>query len=104
MKGTSKKHRYIRLTIPCGLLVAALSIAISPHAELPASNQAQAYTYDSTGRLTQVTYEGGYILRYIYDDNGNFLKVEVSRENDVFNDSFEALAHWLPASWRLWKD
>ena len=39
---------------------------------------AETYTYDTTGRLTQVAYDDGSTITYSYDNNGNLLKRAVS--------------------------
>jgi YD repeat-containing protein len=49
----------------------------------------ETYTYDSTGRLTQVTYGDGSSIRYVYDNNGNILSIQTNSDGIIFSDGFE---------------
>jgi YD repeat-containing protein len=40
----------------------------------PTSVYAEAYTYDTIGRLTKVAYDDGSSITYAYDNAGNLLK------------------------------
>lgn len=40
---------------------------------LAAASDAQTFTYDGAGRLTQVTYASGKTISYVYDANGNLV-------------------------------
>jgi len=55
----------------------------------PAANTtAESYRYDRAGRLTQVSYPSGEVVRYTYDDNSNILSVQVLGD-DLFSNGFE---------------
>lgn len=54
--------------------VVVVAIAFSTIATVPAVPLLAgtiSYSYDQLGRLSQVTYPGGAIIRYNYDPNGN---------------------------------
>lgn len=54
-----------RLALASALAVLALAITAPSHAG------SAAHTYDSLGRLTQVTYSNGVVITYVYDAAGN---------------------------------
>lgn len=51
--------------------------------------EAEIYQYDSVGRITDVIYEDGSIVRYSYDDNSNITQVQLVQDN-LFEDGFES--------------
>lgn len=55
--------------IRLGLLV--LAILVAGTFEVLAASGSVSYTYDSLGRLVQVTYDNGTIITYSYDAAGN---------------------------------
>lgn len=95
------KHRphYFRLIIPFCVALGILSIALGLPKENRGASNSQSYTYDSAGRLTQVTYGDGYTLNYSYDANGNILSIVVAKKEKLFFDGFEALAFLNPLNW-----
>ena len=100
MNSTNKNPRYVRLIIPFCLALGVLSFTLSPFDKSGGENDSQSYIYDSAGRLTQVNYGDGTILKYSYDPNGNILNVESSKQEKIFFDSFEtALAYLNPWRW-----
>ncbi|OQY44003.1 MAG: hypothetical protein DRR08_29145 [Candidatus Parabeggiatoa sp. nov. 2] len=59
-------------------VAAAIGLAITT------SSHAAVYTYDKLHRLTTVTYESGYRIRYSYDATGNILHIATSRISTVY--------------------
>jgi uncharacterized protein RhaS with RHS repeats len=54
-----------------GRLSLALAMSVVLAAAVPAEAGTISYTYDQLGRLSQVAYPNGAIIRYLYDANGN---------------------------------
>jgi YD repeat-containing protein len=96
MKTTEKKPRYYRFVIPVFLVLGGLSISLGPTLKAQGFSQSESYAYDSAGRLTQVEYGNGDIIRYSYDDNGNILSIELLKVDTLFSDGFESLAFLNP--------
>ncbi|MGE3801094.1 MAG: FlgD immunoglobulin-like domain containing protein [Candidatus Kapaibacterium sp.] len=61
------------------IVLAALAVAAA---------EAQTYTYDDAGRLTEARYSDGSTIRYAYDKNGNLLE----RVTNVIPSSVEGVA------------
>ena len=80
MNTTGPWPRLLRQGIACALMAFLLWPDSTATAEV--------YGYDRAGRLTQVVYEDGTIVRYTYDDNSNILNVQVLGD-DLFADGFE---------------
>ena len=55
---------------------------------LPAATQAESYRYDAAGRLIEVAYPDGTLLRYGYDANSNLVNGQVVGDA-IFDDGFE---------------
>ena len=49
----------------------------------------ETYSYDSAGRLVQVTYGNGYSILYSFDSNGAISRVTITDGDTVFINSFE---------------
>lgn len=71
----------IRRTSAAGLLVAAALTFCS--GESYATPQTISYTYDATGRLTSVTYDGAVRIDYGYDASGNLVSMETGTVTGV---------------------
>ena len=88
------------MIIPFCVAFGMVSVALTPLDKPGSGSNSQSYTYDSAGRLIQVNYGDGTILKYTYDPNGNILSTKTSRQDGIFRDSFEtALAYLNPLRW-----
>lgn len=61
---TSRRFRIGRILSQISLLLIAM-------ASVPAWAGSVSYTYDSLGRVTQITYSTGVVITYTYDASGN---------------------------------
>ena len=90
MRICGQKSHCARLIIGCGLaFVLGWPPAIAEIQQPEATIAYETYTYDSAGRLTQVTYGDGSSIRYFYDKNGNILSVQTADNDIIFSDGFE---------------
>jgi YD repeat-containing protein len=90
MRICGQKSHYTRSIIGCSLaFVLGWPTATAEIQQPEASVASETYTYDSTGRLTQVTYGDGSSIRYVYDNKGNILSIQTGREEIIFSDGFE---------------
>ena len=72
------------------LALASVSPAITAETVQSAqSPSVEIYSYDSAGRLLQVSYGNGPAISYSYDANGNIVSVEVVAGDEMFKDGFE---------------
>lgn len=55
----------------CKIFTIIFGAALMATASLQAATGSAAYTYDSLGRLTQVTYDNGTTIVFSYDAVGN---------------------------------
>lgn len=69
-----------RRAVMLAVLAAALSSAAAAFA-------AEAYQYDTAGRITDVAYQNGGSIHYTYDANGNILSIVTSLAAAVGDDS-----------------
>lgn len=56
---------------------------------LPAATQAESYRYDAAGRLIEVGYPDGTLIRYGYDANSNLVSGQVVGDA-IFDNGFES--------------
>jgi len=61
----------------------------------PSYATTESYTYDSSARVAQVTYEGGAKKTFVLDEQGNVLKVTTQSTNVLL---YGTLALLLPAT------
>jgi len=80
MKYPVKKPLRPRFLVGCGLVMVLFWPAAMATAEI--------YSYDPAGRLVQVVYDDGNVIRYDYDDNSNILSAQVVSDA-LFSDGFE---------------
>jgi len=52
------------------------------------SSALERYVYDMAGRLVDVVYADGTLVRYKYDNNSNIKSVQVTTD-EIFNGGFE---------------
>ena len=90
MNKLKKKRPFILL---CTLLLSTIFLIDSG---ITAQNQQaveqipyESYSYDSAGRLVQITYGNGYSILYSFDANGAISRVTITDGDTVFINSFE---------------
>ena len=88
----NKKRRLFLLYLVLAPLLALVPLSPAVTAETQQSAQSsvvETYSYDSAGRLLQVSYGDGPSIKYSYDANGNILSVMVLAGDEMFKDGFE---------------
>jgi len=81
MSGNNRKDRRLRMVIRRVRLIAAIAMGFSVMMSLWVTRSHAAtvsYSYDALSRLTQVAYDSGTVINYVYDAAGNRLLSEIA--------------------------